>query len=607
MHLVLKRCYLAGALKGKAKSQTADPRWADVVKNQIRKLVQAKAVNEVVAGLKPTESMLSQSLPPLRVVNGISNTTASTITNAAKENVSLSTPSPTIPGLPVPVPSGMLGSSTIRWTAGLPVHQEGTEDTTRAAVQSAELIAETQAPPRKPITPSLATLEKAVAARIYFENLYWPLLRHPPSREQRRIAMEKDMMNMQLSEAQKEQLRTRWRKNETDYLREHRRKVDVSAFVTLKTIGHGAFGVVSLVRERSTGQLFAMKQLRKTDMLRKGQEGHVRAERDVLKNAALVNSPGGAEWIVRLYYSFQDRDNLYLVLEYMGGGDLLNLLIERDVFEEDFTRIFLFDPQGHIRLSDFGLATDLHWAHDTSYYEQQRLHLLHKYGIDLEGFSPTDGTRTRRLDRKEVERLMGGGDGQEGIFTWREKNSRKLAYSVCGTNSYMSPEVIRGHGYSYSCDWWSLGVIMYECLYGFPPFVSNSRHVTRQKILNWRQSLKFPARPRVSHEGINLMQQLLCEAEDRLGSQASSSVTRPNSMVVQARRSGFIPTSGTSGSVDGAHLIKAHPWFRGIDWGNIHRYTAPYRPELNHPEDTRHFDDDIPPEVRWRVSMRAAR
>jgi protein-serine/threonine kinase len=94
----------------------------------------------------------------------------------------------------------------------------------------------------------------------------------------------------------------------------------------------GAFGVVSLVRERTTGKLFAMKQvrvflperhftlsvvlsvqLRKTDMLRKGQEGHVRAERDVLKSASLVSSPGNAEWIVRLHYSFQDMDNLYLV------------------------------------------------------------------------------------------------------------------------------------------------------------------------------------------------------------------------------------------------------------------------------------------------------
>ncbi|EDR11902.1 uncharacterized protein LACBIDRAFT_246709, partial [Laccaria bicolor S238N-H82] len=419
------------------------------------------------------------------------------------------------------------------------------------------------------------TLEKAVAARIYFENLYFPLFRHPPSREQRRLAMEKDMAEMQLSQAQKESLRARWRQNETEYLRERRQKVDVSAFTKLKTIGHGAFGVVSLVREKSTGSLYAMKQLRKTDMLRKGQEGHVRAERDILKSASLVHSPGGAEWIVRLYYSFQDRDHLYLVLEYMGGGDLLNLLIERDVFEEDFTRFyvaemilaielcheqgfihrdikpdnFLFDPEGHIKLSDFGLATDLHWAHDTSY-----------------------GKKTKRMDPKEVELLMGGGAGQGGIFTWREKNRRKLAYSVCGTNSYMSPEVIRGHGYSYSCDWWSLGVIMFECLYGFPPFVSNSRHVTRQKILNWKQSLRFPSRPRVSHEGVNLMQQLLCEPEDRLGSQTTVSVSRPDSI--------------------------AHPFFKGIDWLNIHRYPAPYRPDLQSPEDTRHFDSDIPAEVR---------
>ena len=82
------------------------------------------------------------------------------------------------------------------------------------------------------------------------------------------------------------------------------------------------------------------------------------------------------------------------------------------------------------------------------------------------------------------------------------------------------------------------------------------RHVTRQKILNWKQSLRFPSRPRVSHEGVNLMEQLLCEPEDRLGSQASSSVSRPNSMIMQARRSGFITPQGAMGSVDGAHLIK---------------------------------------------------
>ena len=91
----------------------------------------------------------------------------------------------------------------------------------------------------RPINPSLQTLEKAVAAKIYFENLYFPLFRHPPSREQRRVAMERDMDAMGLSEVRKVELRRRWLQNETDYLRERRRKVDVSAFVKLKTIGHG--------------------------------------------------------------------------------------------------------------------------------------------------------------------------------------------------------------------------------------------------------------------------------------------------------------------------------------------------------------------------------
>ncbi|KAF8639504.1 hypothetical protein AX17_001409 [Amanita inopinata Kibby_2008] len=593
-----------------------DPKWADPIKQRVRMINQARAINEVVNALRPSQNSKADNndVGQLHVINGMSTTTSSTLTTAAKENVYIG---PTaIAGLP-----DLALNPQSQWGRELKPHPEEQENEGNLAPERHPRIL-TRASSRQ-IVPSLATLEKAVAARIYFENLYFPILRLPSSREQRRHAMEKDMAEMKLTHEQKEFLRIRWRQNETDYLRERRSKVDVSAFIKLKTIGHGAFGVVSLVKERSSRNLFAMKELRKTDMLRKGQEGHVRAERDLLKAASMSSTPGGTDWIVRLYYSFQDRDHLYLVLEYMGGGDLLNLLIEKDVFDEDFTRFyiaemvlaieschkhgfihrdikpdnFLFDPNGHIKLSDFGLATDLHWAHDTSYYEHQRLQLLRKYGIDLEdGNGMKDGRKTKRMNRKEVEALMGKGDGDGGIFTWREKNRRKLAYSVCGTNSYMSPEVIRGHGYSYSCDWWSLGVIMFECLYGYPPFVSNSRHVTRQKILNWKQALRFPSRPSVSHEGINLMQQLLCEPEDRLGTQAPSSISRPDSLIVQSRRSGFIPYHGTSGSIDGAELIKSHPWFKGIDWVKIRRYPAPYCPELHSPEDTRHFDSDIPPE-----------
>lgn len=214
------------------------------------------------------------------------------------------------------------------------------------------------------------------------------------------------------------------------------------------------FSSLFIPRGRVTGYLTFQS------MLRKSQEGHVRAEKDVLAAAATQSlSSSSTSWIVKLYYAFQDVDNLYLVLEYMGGGDLLNLLVALDTFSEDMTKFyvaemvlalaethrlgyihrdikpdnFLFTPEGHVRISDFGLSTDLHWAHDTHYYEHQRQALLKKHGVDLEYPMP-NGTAKKRLRKQDVERILGKEwvEQGSGVLSWRDKNRKRLAYSVCG-------------------------------------------------------------------------------------------------------------------------------------------------------------------------------
>lgn len=156
--------------------------------------------------------------------------------------------------------------------------------------------------------PSLETLEKGAAISIYFEQLYHGILKRPRGRDVRRLQLQEALET--LTEEEQARAKAAWLAAETEYLRDLRTRVDVGSFTKLKCIGHGAFGVVNLVQERQTGGLYAMKQLRKADMLRKGQEGHVRAERDFMSEAA-----SATRHIVRLAYSFQDVDHLYLVME----------------------------------------------------------------------------------------------------------------------------------------------------------------------------------------------------------------------------------------------------------------------------------------------------
>ncbi|KAJ3319631.1 hypothetical protein HDV06_006193 [Boothiomyces sp. JEL0866] len=339
-------------------------------------------------------------------------------------------------------------------------------------------------------------------------------------------------------------------------------KMSIDDFDILKTIGHGGFGVVRLVRERSTGEIFAMKSLTKQLTLEKHQEGHVKAERTILSAASELG-----EWIVKLMYCFQDKEFLYFVLEYMPGGDLLNLLIKRDIFPEMFARHyfaeivmaieevhklgmihrdpdnFLFDASGHLKIADFGLAADTRGcADDISLPDNLEI-------------STTEICSEKR-DRKQT------------------------AYSVVGTNDYVAPEVLLGKGYDKSCDWWSAGVILFEMLFGYPAFSSSNGTITKKKILNWEKTLVLPPNPVVSEEAKDLIRKLICSAENRLGGKVLKIPSAdPESLVASMMEDGD------------ARDIKDHPWFEGFDWEDLQLATPPFIPQLQEKTDTSHFDE----------------
>ena len=226
------------------------------------------------------------------------------------------------------------------------------------------------------------------AYKFFMEQHAENILKHHKAREYRGYQLENEMTKVDLTPSLKEQMRKLLRQKETNYLRLRRAKMNKSMFEHIKVLGVGAFGEVNLVRKQDDMQrLYAMKILHKSDVFNRNQAAHVKAERDILAEA-------DNEWVVKLYYSFQDEENLYFVMDYVPGGDLMNLLIKFQIFSEELSRFYigeltcaiesvhnlgfihrdikpdniLIDKYGHIKLTDFGLCTGFHWTHNSKYY-----------------------------------------------------------------------------------------------------------------------------------------------------------------------------------------------------------------------------------------------
>ncbi|GMP99369.1 hypothetical protein CsSME_00046859 [Camellia sinensis var. sinensis] len=365
------------------------------------------------------------------------------------------------------------------------------------------------------------TKQKAAAAKQYIENHYKEQKKSLQERRERRNLLEKKLADADVSEEDQNNLLKFLEKKETEYMRLQRHKMGADDFELLTMIGKGAFGEVRICREKTTGSVYAMKKLKKSEMLRRGQVEHVKAERNLL---AEVDS----NCIVKLYCSFQDDEFLYLIMEYLPGGDMMTLLMRKDTLTEDEARFYvaetvlaiesihkhnyihrdikpdnlLLDKYGHLRLSDFGLCKPL----DCNTLQENAFSM---------GDSRTLQNSEHSLAPKRTQ--------QEKLQHW-QKNRRMLAYSTVGTPDYIAPEVLLKKGYAMECDWWSLGAIMYEMLVGYPPFYSDDAMSTCRKIVNWRTNLKFPDEARLSLEAKDLISKLLCNVNQRLGSKGADEI-----------------------------------------------------------------------------------
>jgi serine/threonine kinase 38 len=426
---------------------------------------------------------------------------------------------------------------------------------------------------------------------------YFTLWSLQEEKHNRKMQLERHMMG--LPEQKKHELRRHLEQEEVAIHKETRKKITTSDFESLAIIGRGAFGEVRLVRRKGkandpqTGQIFALKSMKKEMMVVKNQVHHVKAERD-----ALAQAKDGNRWLTALHYSFFDDSHLYMAMEFMPGGDLMSLLIKEDTFSESVTRFFmaeaaqaissvhalgyihrdikpdnmLLDARGHLKLTDLGLCKKVGDVSPTDEPEVV-LEMLRQQGISEKGaeWRATQTLQSSNTVLNNSHRPAGDTMAMsidEGISgrpeqTRDAKTRREMAYSTVGTPDYIAPEVLAAQngasGYSYTCavDWWSLGVIMFECLVGYTPFYAEDPVTTCRKILRWRQCLEMPAetKAQLSPECIDFLSCLLAGPESRIGS------------------------SKNGGDFEnGFKQVVQHPWYRDFDWEGIRELEGPLLP-----------------------------
>ena len=295
-------------------------------------------------------------------------------------------------------------------------------------------------------------------------------------------------------------------------------------FKFIHGIGSGSFATVWLVRDKINKQTFALKRMTKKGIEDTQQQEHVENEREILSNV-------DCEFIIKLYCTFQDELNVYMVLGLGLGGDMFTYLESQGRLNEDKARFFM--------------------ACVVSAFEY-----LHIKQIVYRDLKPENLV----LDFRGYLKLCDLG------FAKRLTSENARTFTVCGTPVYLAPEVIIGKGHSFAVDWWTAGIFLYELMTGYPPFDESNLVQTYDAIL--KEKPAFKPKYFKSKEIKDLIQGLLTKRQSqRYGHNCKDIKVR----------------------------IKQHAWFKSIDWEKLRmgEIPSPYRPKLKNDHDTRYFDQDI--------------
>ena len=301
-------------------------------------------------------------------------------------------------------------------------------------------------------------------------------------------------------------------------------KISENDFTKIKLIGKGSYGNVFLVRYNKNNMIYAMKVYKKSDLREKNQENNTKSERNLLSQ---INFP----FIVEVKFAFQTDSKLFLVQEFIQGGDLFFHIHSGQKFSTQKTKFYLVE---------IILAIDFLHKNNMIYHDLKPENIL----IDSKGhIKLTDF-------------------GLSKIVT----NIEEKSFTICGTLQYIAPEIISGEGYNESVDWWSLGIIMYEMLTGKLPFKFNFDNQEEQNDLNiYDKKIKYPSW--IEENAKDLINKLLNkDPEKRIGS-----------------------------GKEGAENIKKHPFFSDIDWNKAlnKELRPPFIPKIENETDIKYFEKSL--------------